>query len=133
MEFDQNLIEKIKNAKHIVFFTGAGISQESGIPTFRDALTGFWENLDPNDLATPNAYKEQPDVVWGWYESRRNFVLKCEPNLAHTTISAIQEKIKTTVITQNVDGLHERAGNLNVIRLHGSCMNLVVLIVVNHM
>lgn len=120
MKFDPILVEKLKNARHIVVFTGAGISQESGIPTFRDTLTGFWENLNPNDLATAKAFEKNPDVVWGWYESRRLMVLNCQPNSAHYAIAKMQEKTKVTVITQNVDGLHERAGSRDVIRLHGS-------------
>jgi NAD-dependent deacetylase len=114
MKFDPILVEKLKNARHIVVFTGASISQESGIPTFRDTLTGFWENLNPNDLATAKAFEKNPDVVWGWYESRRLMVLNCQPNSAHYAIAKMQEKTKVTVITQNVDGLHERAGSRDV-------------------
>lgn len=121
MKFDTNMLTRLRQARHLVAFTGAGVSQESGIPTFRDALTGIWENFNATDLATPGAFLRQPDVVWGWYESRRRMVLRCQPNPAHHAIAAMQSQVpQLTLITQNIDGLHERAGSTNVIRLHGS-------------
>jgi NAD-dependent deacetylase len=120
-EFSLDLIALLRNAKHITVFTGAGVSQESGIPTFRDALTGLWENFDAELLATPEAFKRDRDLVWGWYEWRRMMVLRCEPNPAHRAIAAMAKNVtKLTVVTQNVDDLHERAGSREVLHLHGS-------------
>ncbi|MEI7839023.1 MAG: NAD-dependent deacylase [Methylococcaceae bacterium] len=115
------LIEKIKTAQHLVVLTGAGVSAESGIPTFRDALTGLWENYEAETLASENGFSADPALVWGWYEWRRNTVLQSKPNPAHETIAKLATKIpKFTLITQNVDDLHERAGNVEVLHLHGS-------------
>ena len=114
-------IEAVKAARHLVVFTGAGVSQESGIPTFRDAQTGLWERYDAEQLATMQAFKRDPGLVWGWYEYRRALVARCEPNAAHLAIAALAGHVqKLTVITQNVDDLHERAGTLDAIHLHGS-------------
>ena len=115
------LLNALRNARHIVVFTGAGVSAESGIPTFRDALTGLWERFDPAELATPSAFRRDPALVWGWYEWRRMKVLQAQPNPAHLAIAALAERVpKLTLITQNVDDLHERAGSRDVIHLHGS-------------
>ena len=116
-----SLIEKLRSSERVVVFTGAGVSQESGIPTFRDTLTGLWSQFDPEDLATPSAFAKQRDLVWGWYEYRRRMVMLCEPNPAHRIIAALgSETRELTVITQNVDDLHERAGSQEVVQLHGS-------------
>ncbi len=115
------LIEQLQTAQNIVVLTGAGVSAESGIPTFRDALTGFWENYDPASLASEVGFLADPAFVWGWYEWRRKRVLIASPNPAHITLAASEKHIPSfTLITQNVDDLHERAGNTNVIHLHGS-------------
>jgi NAD-dependent deacetylase len=115
------LIDALRRTKRVVIFTGAGVSAESGIPTFRDALTGLWERFDAEDLATPNAFSKDKDLVWGWYEWRRMKVLKAQPNPAHLAIAALARHVpKVTVITQNVDDLHERAGSIDVLHLHGS-------------
>ena len=115
------LISTLRQAKHVVVFTGAGVSAESGIPTFRDALTGLWVRFDATDLATAEAFVEDPELVWGWYEWRRMKVLNAQPNPAHLAIARLASLVpKLTVITQNVDDLHERAGNTGVWHLHGS-------------
>ena len=117
----QGVIAALQVAKHVVIFTGAGLSAESGIPTFRDALTGLWERFDAEDLATPNAFRKDRELVWGWYEWRRMKVLQAQPNPAHLAIAALMQWVpKLTVITQNVDELHERAGSADVVHLHGS-------------
>ena len=117
----EGLIQKLQQVEHLVVFTGAGISAESGIPTFRDALTGLWKNFNANELASVEAYKRNPPLVWGWYEMRRRDVLNAQPNAAHKTIAQLAKKVKKiTVITQNVDDLHERGGSVEVIHLHGS-------------
>ena len=117
----QDLIIALQQAKHVVVFTGAGVSAESGIPTFRDALTGLWERFNAEDLATPEAFNKDEELVWGWYEWRRMQVLRSQPNPAHLAIAALARHVpKLTVITQNVDDLHERGGSSDVLHLHGS-------------
>lgn len=121
MNFPSDILNRIRQSHHLVIFTGSGVSQESGIPTFRDAMTGLWEAFDPNELATPEAFAKQRDVVWGWYEFRRAQIMRCQPNPAHCAITELVQHLpKVTIITQNVDDLHERAGCENVIHLHGS-------------
>ncbi|GAA1838561.1 NAD-dependent deacylase [Luedemannella flava] len=111
----------LREARRVVVFTGAGISAESGVPTFRDDLTGLWARFDPAQLATPEAFHEDPDLVWGWYEWRRARVRRAEPNAGHRATAAIERLIPdTVVITQNVDDLHERAGSRGPVHLHGS-------------
>ncbi|HWS31278.1 MAG TPA: NAD-dependent deacylase [Actinoplanes sp.] len=108
-------------ARRVVVFTGAGISAESGVPTFRDSLTGLWERFDAQALATPQAFEDDPDLVWGWYEWRRSLIQRVAPNPGHTAVTTIQNRVeRTVVITQNVDDLHERAGSRDPIHLHGS-------------
>lgn len=115
------LIAALQQAKQVVVFTGAGVSAESGIPTFRDALTGLWQRFDAEDLATPDAFRRDKDLVWGWYEWRRMQVLRAQPNPAHVAIAGLAQLVPTlTVVTQNVDDLHERAGSTEVLHLHGS-------------
>lgn len=118
MEFDP---KRLARARHLVVFSGAGVSAQSGIPTFRDALTGLWEHFDPARLATVQAFREDPALVWGWYEWRRQKVLEAQPNAAHLAIAELARRLpRLTLITQNVDDLHERAGSLEVLHLHGS-------------
>ena len=115
------LIEKLKNARHVVVFTGAGVSAESGIPTFRDDMTGFRQNFSAEKLATERGFLQDPALVWGWYEWRRYKVLQAQPNHAHQVIAKLADQYpKFTVVTQNVDDLHERAGSQTVLHLHGS-------------
>jgi NAD-dependent deacetylase len=109
---------------NITALTGAGISAESGVPTFRGAA-GLWKKYRPEELATPAAFQRDPTLVWEFYAWRRKLVKGCEPNQAHLTLVKISEKVaSTSVITQNVDGLHQRAGNEDVIELHGSLWKL---------
>nr|BFD41335.1 NAD-dependent deacylase [Pseudomonas sp. FFPRI_1] len=118
MEFDP---QRLAQARHLLVFTGAGVSAESGIPTFRDALSGLWEHFDPARLATPQAFREDPALVWGWYEWRRLKVLEAQPNPAHLAIAELARRVpRLTLVTQNVDDLHERAGSSEVLHLHGS-------------
>jgi NAD-dependent deacetylase len=113
-------IGKIKNAGHIVFFTGAGISAESGIATFR-GKDGIWNKFKPEELANFNAFMKNPSMVWEWYSYRRDIVRHALPNLGHLAIAEFQNYIpKVTVITQNIDNLHKRAGNKNIFELHGN-------------
>lgn len=115
------LAAALQQAKHVLVFTGAGVSAESGIPTFRDALTGLWSRFGAEALATPEAFLRDPELVWGWYEWRRMQVLRSLPNPAHIAIAELARHVpRLTVVTQNVDDLHERAGNVGVLHLHGS-------------
>lgn len=115
------LIDKLQKAQHLVILTGAGVSAESGIPTFRDTLTGLWKNYEAEQLACETGFLADPALVWGWYEWRRHRVLKAKPNPGHIAIAKMAQHLpKLTLITQNVDDLHERAGSQNVLHLHGS-------------
>jgi NAD-dependent deacetylase len=102
--------------KSVVVLTGAGVSADSGIPTFRGE-GGLWRNYRPEDLATPEAFARNPLLVWEWYEWRRSIVRNAEPNAAHRAIASLRDAL---VVTQNVDGLHARAGSQNIIELHGN-------------
>jgi NAD-dependent deacetylase len=120
MEHDPRLIDSLRTARHLVVLTGAGVSAESGIPTFRDKQTGLWENFDAMELATPAAFVRDPALVWGWYEWRRAAVLRAQPNGAHRSIAEMAGRVpRLTLVTQNVDDLHERAGSPHVSHLHG--------------
>ncbi|WP_426181007.1 SIR2 family NAD-dependent protein deacylase [Pseudomonas sp. TWRC1-2] len=115
------IAEHLRVARHVVVFTGAGASAESGIPTFRDTLTGLWENFDTSKLATAEAFRADPSLCWGWYEWRRRKVIQAQPNGVHNAIALLASHVpKLTIITQNVDDLHERAGSPVVTHLHGS-------------
>ena len=104
--------------KHIVILTGAGISTESGLKTFRDS-DGLWEGYNIEDVATPQAWQRNPQLVQDFYNERRKAVLEASPNAAHYALARLEEKYKVTIITQNIDDLHERAGSTNVLHLHG--------------
>src|SRR5690606_37099164 len=105
----------------IVFLTGAGMSAESGVPTFRDALTGLWARFDAEQLATSGAFRRDPALCWGWYRWRAALVRRAAPNAGHLAIAgAAREGRTVSVVTQNVDDLHERAGSSGVVHLHGS-------------
>jgi NAD-dependent deacetylase len=117
---DDRIIKSLREAKRVVILTGAGVSAESGLPTFRDKQTGLWETFKAEDLATPSAFERDPALVWGWYEWRRAAVLAAEPNAGHRAIAAMSEHVpQLTLVTQNVDDLHERAGGREVLHLHG--------------
>ena len=120
LELNKQDIDKIKNANHIVFFSGAGMSAESGIATFR-GKDGIWNKFKPEELANFNAFMKNPDMVWEWYNYRRDIVRHSQPNPGHIAIAEFQKYIpKVTVITQNVDNLHYRAGSKNIFELHGN-------------
>jgi NAD-dependent deacetylase len=118
---EMELAAALRSASKVTILTGAGISAESGLPTFRDPLTGFWSNFRPEDLATPAAFARNPSLVWRWYVERRIAAKSAIPNAGHRALAKLQSLVPTlTVITQNVDGLHQAAGSQNVIELHGS-------------
>ncbi|GAA0845381.1 SIR2 family NAD-dependent protein deacylase [Cupriavidus pauculus] len=107
-------------AQNIFVLTGAGISAESGVPTFRDALTGLWARFDPEELATEEAYRRQPALVWQWYQHRRELVSAAKPNPAHYALAELARRKSVTLVTQNIDGLHQQAGSEHVVELHGN-------------
>lgn len=109
--------------KKIIVFTGAGISAESGISTFRDS-GGLWEKYDINEVATPEGWKKNPELVLDFYNQRRKQVMEAKPNKAHLAIAELQDKYDVQVITQNIDDLHERAGSKKVLHLHGEIMKV---------
>ena len=112
----------VRAARHIAVLTGAGMSAESGVPTFRDAQTGLWAQFDPQQLATEEAFRANPSRVWDWYAFRREMIAKVEPNAGHRALAAFAHRHpgRLTLITQNVDGLHQRAGSPGVLALHGN-------------
>lgn len=118
-----DISDRLVQAQKIVFVTGAGISQESGIPTFR-GKEGLWRRYDPMKLATIDAFYEDPKLVWEWYEERRNNILNASPNPGHVTIAELEKYRQVSVLTQNIDGLHQRAGSTNVYELHGSIITI---------
>ena len=115
------LIDAMRAARFVAALTGAGVSAESGVPTFRDAQTGLWSKFDPLELATPSAFARNPRLVWDWYAMRREMVGTVQPNAAHRALASLEQAVgRFALITQNVDGLHQRAGSRNVIELHGN-------------
>ena len=111
---------KLVQAKSVSVLTGAGISAESGVPTFRGE-GGLWRNYRAEDLATPEAFRRDPELVWEWYNMRREKIAPLSPNMAHKALASLENKTSDfTLITQNVDGLHEEAGSKNILELHGN-------------
>ncbi len=104
--------------QHVVILTGAGISAESGLKTFRDS-DGLWDGYDIEEVATPQGWKRNPALVQEFYNMRRKSVIEAKPNAAHFALARLEEKYKVTIITQNIDDLHERAGSTDVVHLHG--------------
>ena len=115
------MVDSLRQARHVLVLTGSGASAESGVPTFREAQTGLWDQYNPMDLATPEAFLADPPLVWRWYRWRRELVARAEPNPGHLAIAKLAEIVpKLTLITQNVDGLHQRAGSPDVVEFHGN-------------
>jgi len=109
--------------KKLIVLTGAGISAESGLKTFRDS-DGLWEGYDVTEVATPGAWKKNPALVLDFYNMRRKNVLEAAPNAAHTALADLEKDFDVTIITQNIDDLHERAGSTNVVHLHGEIFKM---------
>jgi NAD-dependent deacetylase len=119
-DFSDTLVDRLAEADHVAVLTGAGISAESGVPTFRDE-DGLWEKFDPQELANVEAFLDNPELVQGWYRHRRQLVEEAEPNAGHRALADLEAHVPgLTVITQNVDDLHNRAGSSTVIELHGN-------------
>ena len=121
LDVPQSLVEALRNAQHVVALTGSGISAESGVPTFRDAQSGLWARYEPTELATPEAFTADPQLVWSWYQWRRELVAAAQPNAGHRALVAIADRVpRFSLLTQNVDGLHQRAGSKDVVEYHGN-------------
>jgi NAD-dependent deacetylase len=129
----QALRQALREAGRIVALTGAGISAESGIPTFR-GQGGLWRNFSPEKLATPEAFAHDPRLVWEWYDWRRGIIRRAEPNAGHQALAELEKRVTIedrdrnfTLVTQNVDGLHDRAGSRNLVKLHGDIWEVLCL------
>jgi len=121
MDYSQ-LVEKMKSTQCVTVLTGAGVSAESGVPTFRGEA-GLWREYRPEQLATPDAFEQDPKLVWEWYQWRRSLIYNVKPNRGHDVLVKMERKFKDFhLITQNVDGLHYLAGNRNLLELHGNIM-----------
>jgi NAD-dependent deacetylase len=120
------LIETLRLARYVVVLTGAGVSAESGVPTFRDAQTGLWAKYSPEELATPEAFRRNPKLVWEWYAWRRGLVAQAQPNPGHLALAELEGLApQFTLITQNVDSLHQRAGSRSMVELHGNLSRVI--------
>src|SRR5437763_10495598 len=121
MQFPASLIESLRAAKKIVALTGAGISAESGLATFRDAQTGLWSKFKPEELATADAFQRNPKLIQDWYQWRREQALNAKPNPGHLALAEMDKRVpEFLLVTQNVDRLHERAGSKRIVELHGN-------------
>jgi len=121
MRYPHELIQLMRKNNRIAILTGAGVSQESGLRTFRDAQTGLWAQYKPHELASPEAFARDPKLIWDWYAWRREAVKGVRPNQGHYALVEIEKRVSEfTLITQNVDGLHRFAGSQNVLELHGN-------------
>ena len=121
MKIPEELIRQLRAARCVTVSTGAGISVESGVPTFRDRQQGLWEKYNPEELSTPRAFRRNPRLVWEWYAWLRKQVAASEPNAAHHALARMPSYFPHFhLITQNIDGLHQRAGSTPVIELHGN-------------
>lgn len=113
------LLDLLARARRVVAFSGAGMSAESGVPTFRDAQTGLWARYSPEELATPEAFAADPKLVQDWYAWRMELTARARPNAGHVALAELATRVEVVVVTQNVDGLHAAAGSTDIIELHG--------------
>lgn len=125
IEFSSDLTHLLEKAERVAVLTGAGVSQESGLRTFRDAQTGLWAQYRPEDLASPEAFARDPKLVWDWYAWRREAIKSVRPNPGHYALTEMEKRFPVfTLITQNVDGLHHMAGSRNLLELHGNILKV---------
>ena len=123
----RSLLVPLTRASEVVILSGAGLSADSGIPTFRDGATGLWANVDPDEVVSIDGFRRNPDRVWEWHRSMRELFAEVRPNAGHEGIAALElllPKAKVTVITQNIDGLHQTAGSARVLEIHGSALRV---------
>jgi len=126
LDLPTGMIELLQNARNVLVLTGAGMSAESGVPTFRDAQSGLWSKYRPEELATPEAFRDHPRTVWDWYAERRENIRKVRPHAGHFALAEMEARCdELLVATQNVDGLHQQAGSTRVIELHGNIMRSI--------
>jgi NAD-dependent deacetylase len=126
---DASLRHRLSAAREVVVFTGAGMSADSGVPTFRDRCTGLWATTDPQEVATPEAFRADPQRVWDWHVHLAEAVRRAAPNAGHLAIAALQRHVeRVTVLTQNIDNLHHAAGSDHVVELHGNLLRLKAFI-----
>lgn len=123
-ELPDEVATAVRRARRILVLTGAGMSAESGIATFRDAQTGLWETFDPSQLATPEAWADDAPFVWAWYAWRIRRLRDVEPNAGHRALADLAAHREVSIVTQNIDDLHERAGSGVAAHLHGSLLEL---------
>lgn len=120
IEIPNDICERIRKANKVVVSTGAGVSAESGVPTFRGA-DGIWKKMNPQELASVDGFMSNPDLVWEWYQYRRSLMSEVKPNPGHHAIAELEKMVSDfTLITQNIDGLHARAGSVRILELHGN-------------
>ena len=120
------LVQRLATAQSVCVLTGSGVSAESGVPTFRDAQTGLWSKFQPEALATAAAFRRDPSLVWEWYQWRRKLVRQAKPNAAHSALADLEQMVpQFSLISQNVDGLHQAAGSRNMIEFHGNIMRTI--------
>ena len=118
------LANAMRAARTVTVLTGSGLSADSGVPTFRDAQEGLWARYRAEDLASPEAFERDPDTVWQWYRARRQQIAAVEPNAGHRALAELQDQLPDLrLVTQNVDGLHQRAGHRDVIEFHGNLLS----------
>jgi NAD-dependent deacetylase len=121
VDLPEDMIDLLRTAERVVVLTGAGVSAESGVPTFREAQTGIWKQYDPRELATPQAFARNPRLVWEWYQWRRQLIEGARPNLAHYALVDLEQHVpQFLLITQNIDGFHWAAGSRDMVELHGN-------------
>ena len=122
-----NLLVPLTRATEVIILSGAGLSADSGIPTFRDGATGLWANIDPDEVVSIDGFERNPEKVWAWHKAMRDLFAEVQPNAGHTGIAALERllpKARVTVITQNIDGLHQAAGSTHVLEIHGSALRV---------
>ena len=123
----KSLLAPLSSARQVVFLSGAGLSADSGIPTFRDGATGLWANIDPLEVASIDGFARDPEKVWAWHQSMRRLFAEVRPNTGHWEIAALErllQNARISVITQNIDGLHQTAGSTHVLEIHGSALHV---------
>jgi len=123
----KNLLLPLSEAREIVILSGAGLSADSGIPTFRDGATGLWANIDPDEVVSIDGFQRNPEKVWAWHKAMRDLFAEVRPNAGHVGIATIEHllpKAQLSVITQNIDGLHQAAGSSRVLEIHGSALRV---------
>ena len=123
-DLPDQVLAAVRGARRFLVLSGAGMSAESGVPTFRDAQSGLWEQFDPSQLATPEAWQDDPPFVWAWYAWRMQLVARLEPNQGHLALAELASRREVMIATQNVDDLHERAGSRVAAHVHGSLLEL---------